>query len=490
MRWTRRLADSVQAPWLAVYVESSRPLTQAQQNQLNANLSLARQLGAEVITTVDDDLVRGLLRIARENNATQIVFGKSGAIRWGQAWRSRRILHRLVEESGDIDVLVVRSEQTETPPGRAAYWPAFTTDGKSYGAAALTTAAVTLLGELLRPWIGYQTVALVYLSAVLLLARFVGRGPILFAAGLTALCWDFLFVPPLYRFWISGLQDFMMFCMYFLVALATGQLTARLRLQQAAESRREQRASSLYRLTRELANATDFPQLLGAAIREVCAAFNADVAVLLPDGDAQQLVRYPAGMWVLDDTEESVSAWAFQHNQPAGRGTETLPQASGLHVPLSAGETPSGVIALRFNSNSELTVDQRTLLESFVRQIALVIDRQRLRDAELNADLLAQSEHLSRTLLNSVSHELRTPIAAITSANAALAGGGPLTPSQQALTVEIEIASTRLNRVVQNLLGAARLQSGHLKPQLDWCSVSELISEVLRGLSAQLKERR
>src|SRR4029077_9465323 len=241
----------------------------------------------------------------------------------------------------------------------------------------------------------------------------------------------------------------MMFGMYFLVALAIGQLTARQRLQQAAEREREQRTAALYRLTRELASASDFPELLSAAMREVGAAFDADVALMLPDPEAnQQLVRYFAGPWLLDEKEESVAAWAFHHDQPAGRFTDTLPQASGLHLPLSVGGKPSGVIALRFRSAKSLSLQQRNLLESFVRQIALVIDRQRLRDSEINAQLLAKSEHLSRTLLNSVSHELRTPISAITSATSALAEAGPLSQAQRGLTAEIETASSRLNRVV------------------------------------------
>ena len=168
---------------------------------------------------------------------------------------------------------------------------------------------------------------------------------------------------------------------------------------------------------------------------------------------------------------------------------DTLPQAAGLHLPLSAGGKPSGVIALRFRSAKSLNVQQRNLLESFVRQIALVVDRQRLRDAEINAKLLAKSEQLSRTLLNSVSHELRTPISAITSATSALAEAGPLNPAQRGLTAEIETASTRLNRVVQNLLGAARLQSGHLAPKLDWCDIAELVHVSLRGLERQLEGR-
>ena len=253
--------------------------------------------------------------------------------------------------------------------------------------------------------------------------------------------------------------------------------------REAKERQREQRASALYQLTRELANSSDFPQVLSVAVREVGTVFDADVAVLLPDLEAsQQLTPYPAGLWVLDEKEEAVAAWAFQHDQPAGRFTDTLPQATALHLPLSAGGKPSGVIALRFHSGKSLNVQQRNLLDSFVRQIALVIDRQRLRDAETNAKLLAQSEQLGRTLLNSVSHELRTPIAAITSAASGLRESGTLTPAQANLAAEIESASARLNRLVQSLLSAARIQSGQIKPNLDWCDVADLVQVTQRGV--------
>jgi len=490
VRWTRRLADALQASWLAVYVETPSMLSETEQNRLALNLDLVRQLGGEVVTTTDQDIVRGLLRAAHENNVTQIVFGKPGNLAWINAWRSRWVLRRLVESSGDIDVLVVRADKAESQPSQKAPLLHIRSPGNQYLAALATSGAVTLLGWFIQRWIGYQTVALIYLSSVIMLAMFVGRGPIFFAATITALCWNFLFVPPIFTFQISGFHDTMMFGMYFLVALTIGQMTARQRLQQAAEREREQRTASLYQLTRELANVNDFPELLSAAMREVGVAFDADVAVMLADPEArQQLVRYFTGPWLLDEKEESVATWAFHHDQPAGRFTDTLPQASGLHLPLSFAGKVLGVIALRFRSSKSLNIQQRNLLESFVRQIALVIDRQRLRDADINAKLLEKSEQLSRTLLNSVSHELRTPIAAITSATSALEEAGPLTPAQRGLTAEIETASIRLNRVVQNLLGAARLQSGHLAPKLDWCDIAELVHVSLRQLARQLEGR-
>ena len=492
IRWTRRLADGVRAPWLAVYVETSRPLSEAEQGRLTTNLNLARRLGAEVITTTDEDVVRGLLRAARERNVTQIVFGKPGG-GWLSGWSGRSLLQRLVDTSGDIDVLVVRAESHERPiQSRRALVHVQSQKGQYLWALALV-ATVTLVSLVLRHWIGYQAVALIYLFAVVLLGMVVGRGPNLFAATLTAVCWNYLFVPPTLTFRISGIHDAMLFGMYFVVALAIGQLTTRMRLQQEVDRQRERRTAALYRLTQELGSAGNFPELLGAAIREVSTAFEADVAVLLPDPESNtQLSPYPAGLWQLDEKEESVAGWVFQHDQPAGRFTDTLPQAAALHLPLSAGGKASGVIALRFRSEREPTIQQRNLLDSFVRQIALAIDRQRLRDADIRAELLAESERLGKTLLDSVSHELRTPLAAITSAAAGLEDledrDNPVL--RRALTSELREASARLNRFVSNLLDMTRLESGPMKLRREWCDVGDLVNVARRELEKELANHR
>jgi two-component system sensor histidine kinase KdpD len=116
------------------------------------------------------------------------------------------------------------------------------------------------------------------------------------------------------------------------------------------------------------------------------------------------------------------------------------------------------------------------------------LDRQRLREAETEAKLLAESERLGKTLLNSVSHELRTPLAAITSAASGLRDAGPLTPAQQTLAAELDEATARLNRLVRNLLDLSRLEAGHLRPNIDWHDVRDLVHTALQNLGRTLAE--
>ena len=489
VRWTRRLAGELQAPWMAVYVELPRPLNEDEQARLARHLALARELGAEIITTTDDDVVRGILRTAREQNATQIVVGKPSGWRALDLLRGGSLLNRLIRESGHIDVHAVRAEG-EGAPFRPLPAPRLkATDVRGYLVAFGVVAGVTGLNALLKRGLGYQSVALVYLLSVVVLGMFVGRGPTLAAATLTALLWNFLFVPPLFTFRISGATDTMLFFTYFVVALAMGHLAARLRAQQAAERRREQRATALYLLTRELAGASDFADLLAIVIREAGKVSQAEVALSLSE-ELQDgpLTPYFASTWTLSEKEQSVAAWAFRHRQPAGQGTDTLPSAEGMHLALVAGERAVGVLSLRFHQTTPLAHAQREVMDAFVRQIALVLDRQRLRDAEQQAQLVAESERLSKTLLNSISHEMRTPIAAITSAASSLSetrGSGPA-EFPQVMAGEIQEAAGRLNRLVGNLLNITRLESGHVKAKLDWCDVADLVQVTLREIEKDL----
>jgi two-component system sensor histidine kinase KdpD len=489
VRWTRRLAGELHAAWLAVYVESTRALSDEDQTRLAKNLALARELGAEIITTTDDDVVRGILRTAREQNATQIVVGKTAAWRVIELFRGGSVLNRLIRESGQIDVLVVRAEG-EIPSARPLrpdnLWKI---DFRTYAWAAGVVAGVTGLNAVLDQFVGFYALALTYLLAVVLLALFVGRGPVFFAASLSALLWNFFFLPPRFTFFITSFQDGMMFAMYFVVALVLGQLTARIRAQQAAERQREQRATALYLLTRELAESPDLAQLLAVVIQQVGKTFRADVALSLPDElESAPVTAYFASSWALSDKEQTVAAWAFQHRQAAGRGTDNLPASEGLHLPLVAGTRATGVLSLRFHDATPLPPAQRDLLDAFIRQIALVFDRERLRDAETQAKFLAESERMGTMLLNSVSHELRTPLAAISSVASGLRAAGELNSAQQSLTVELDEATRRLNRLVRNLLDLSRLEAGRLRTNADWHDLHDLLRSALQDLGRALSQ--
>ena len=486
IRWTRRMADSLKCPWLAVHVETSRQLGDDAQARLEKNLALARTLGADVITTTDEDLARGILRIAYQQNISQIIVGKPSAGNWLEWLRAGRLLRRLTRESGNIDLHVVRAEKTESVKRKPLWRPRTRIRWQDYLIAMGAVAAVAVLSILLDPQFTAPRVpGMFFLLTVVVLALFLGRGPVLLAGALSALVWDYFFLPPRYTFIIQSTEDAILFGMYFVVAIILGQLVARIRAQEIAERHREERATALYQLSRELAQAGTRDEVVWQLTAEINRVFNAPAAVLLPGKNG--LAPHPDSPLTLTDKEVNVADWAFQHRQAAGRFTDNLPGADALHLPLATERAALGVLSVS-PPQQTLTLGQRDLLEAYARQAALVLDRVALRAAAEQSKLVAESERLSNALLNSISHELRTPLAAITSATNALveAKSGPL---QHAMVSEIQEASTRLNRLVGNLLDVTRLESGHVQTKLEWCDVGDLIQTTVRGLERELVGR-
>ncbi len=479
------MADELRCPWLAVHVESSRPLSESAQARLSKNLDTARELGAEVIATTDEDLARGLLRVAGERNVTQIILGKpagSGFFTW---LRSGHLVRRLMQESGDIDLHVIKAEKALERPEKWRWQPVIASTLNQYGLAAGVIAGTGLVNLGLMLLVGPRVPGLVFLLAVVILALFVGRGPMLFAGALSALVWNFFFLPPRFTFVISRAEDAILFITYFVVALVLGQLVARIRAQGEAERRREERSTALYELTRELAEAGSRDEVVWQLVGRLNHVFRAPAAVSLAVGD--KLSPHPDSTLTLTEKELSVSDWAFRHRKAAGRFTDNLVGSGALHLPLVTERQAFGVVAVALPDQA-LSLAQRDLLETFARQAALVLDRIGLRAAAEQTRLMSESERLSRVLLNSISHELRTPLAASTSAATALieAKGVPLDEHRRSLVGEIQEANARLNRIVGNLLDVARLESGKIVPRMDWYDARDLVQTTLRELEREL----
>ena len=489
IRWTRRLADNLDCPWLAVYVEKPQPLSDEDQERLTKHLALARELGAEVMTTADAGVARGILRVARQQNVTQIVVGKPGgenALGW---LRGDRLLRRLVKESGHIELHIVRPETLDKTEQTRSWNFGAEFSLWQYAAGLGVVGLCTGVNAMLYSRVGPQALALVYLLGVVLLAFGVGRGPTLATATASALMWDYFFLPPRYSLRMTHVEDVMMFCMYFVVALVLGQFASRMRFQERAERRREERSTALYLLTRDLADAADVGDVVQRLVRQVEQAFKAKVGILLREPSGQLAsMAHPASTFAVSEKEQSVAAWAFRFGKTAGRFTDNLPSAAAIYMPLQTNRGPTGVLAVALEGEHQPTLEQRDLLDAYARQAALVLDRLRLDAESQRAQLLVESEKLSKALLNSISHELRTPISAITTAATALVE--PKTPEalRDILAHEIQESAARLNRLVSNLLDMTRLESGNVKPRLDWCDAADLINVSLRQNERELSK--
>ena len=291
------------------------------------------------------------------------------------------------------------------------------------------------------------------------------RWPTLFLAALSALLWNFLFIPPRFTFYISKFEDFMMFGAYFVIAIVIGHLATQLHEREQAERRREERATALYRLTRALAASRGLDEALPKVLQLIKDFFRADAAVWLRDENG--LAQHPTSRFVPSSKDESVAVWAFQKRQAAGRSTDTLPNAESLHVPLVTGDRAEGVLTVRLNSLP--TLEQRELLDAFAAQLALFVNKERALEESRAAQISRQSQKLQKALFDSVSHELKTPLAAMSVA----------LQQPEPDRAELQEAVRRLTRTVDHLLDATRLESGLLQPAREWCDPGELLRDAV-----------
>jgi two-component system sensor histidine kinase KdpD len=464
IRYTRRLASSMEASWIVANIEGPRPLLQEEQTRLTRYLALARQLGAEVISTPGRDVAETLLRVARKNNVSQIVIGKPLGPRW-LSFLKRDPLSWLMRHSGNIDIHMIPTEESAQPKRESLEERLAHTPWQEFGIALGIAAAVTAFSFSVFNYIGYWAIALFYLFSVVLAGMRLRRWPTLFLAALSALLWNFLFIPPRFTFYISKFEDFMMFGAYFVIALVMGHLATQLHEREQAERRREERATALYRLTRELAASRDLNQALPKVFQLIKDFFQADAAVWLRDENG--LTQHPASTFVPSRKDESVAMWTFQKKQAAGKSTDTLPDSDCLHTPLVTGDRAEGVLSVRLKTLP--TLEQRELLGAFAAQLALFLNKERALEESRSAQISQQSQKLQKALFDSVSHELKTPLAAMAVA----------LQQSEVDRAELQHSVGRLTRTVDHLLDATRLESGLLQPVREWCDPAEIVREAI-----------
>jgi two-component system, OmpR family, sensor histidine kinase KdpD len=357
---------------------------------------------------------------------------------------------------------------------------------REYAAVVSVVAALTGLGMLL-PKSYYVQVGLLYLLAINVLSLRLGRGPILTAGVLVALTWEYVFAPPYFQFRIDHLQDLVLFGLYFAVALIAGQLTARIRAQARDEHMRQERATALFQFTRGLAEAKTLAEAAVAAARQVDELLGAKTIVAFAEENKLAIGTDFHGSFALDLREKAAAASALRDRQVTGCFTGSDANCAGYYIPLVRDDHAFGVLGVKLPTGEQLTAGQAELLDAFAQQLALVIERAQLRAAGEREKLLAESEKLHRALLESVSHELRTPLAVITATSEELAEAH--LPGHADQVAEIHEAGLRLNRLVANLLDQTRLESGALRPHLDWCDPQDLVNAALESTRDALAGR-
>ena len=501
VRTARRMADRARIPWIAVTVQTPRDATddtEARESVRDA-LHLAEQLGGEAVSLyAETDIVHELIGYAHKRNVTRIVIGRPR--REGLLARLRRpfreqVFERLLDSAVNFEVTVVGPQGKAEQPN-AKPMATFTPQWRHWARPTLETLAVTAIATAVA-WplwslVPVASLAVVYLFGVLVIGVRHGIAGALLAAMSGFLAYNFFFTEPFYSFQVEQNESIVALLVFLVSSVFTGTLASRLKAQVERLRATQRRTETLYDFARKIASATKPDDVLWAAAAHIATTLDCRSLILMPDpaGNLEQVQGHPTIDDSLDPRAEMAAQWAFERNEPAGAGTDTLPTTEWLFVPLATDKAPIGVVGVWFRDRKRtLDPDTRRLLIAVEDQIAVAVERLKLAADLETSRLKSESERLRSALLNSVSHDLRTPLVSVIGALTGLAEADRLSPDdRRELTTTALEEARRLNRFVQNLLDMTRLGYGALMMRRVPVDVREIVGRARADLARALAE--
>jgi two-component system, OmpR family, sensor histidine kinase KdpD len=481
VRAAKRLADVMDAPWVAVTVEGpGQQLSGAGRRHVDRAMQLAQTLGAETGTLTSGDVAGELLRFARFENVTQIVLGRSRGGFVTEVLR-RSLPHELVRRADGIavHVLTTRQGQREKKPRvEPPVTPRLALIPMLWSTAAVALAVA--IGHALTEITTFPNISMIFLMAVVFSAVTFGTWPAVYASVLSFLAYNFFFIAPLFTFTVAKPHELFALLVFLIIAVITSTLAGRIREQGQLAVGRIRATRRLYEFTRKLSGVAGYDDIPKAAVAEIHSSLSRPAIVLLEsDGDLDVSAAWPEGT-TLEAGALSAARWALEKDEPAGAETATLPGVPWYFLPLRTARASLGVVGLGVERGESLDPEDRGLFETLAEQTAAALDRASLAREMVSARSAAETERVRNTLLASISHDFRTPLASILgSATSLIEYGDKLDRSARGEMLDhIKQDAEGLDDMVRNLLAMTRIDAGALEVRRDWVDLRETVQRV------------
>jgi two-component system sensor histidine kinase KdpD len=483
VRTAKRLADLMDAPWIAVTVElPGSELPDLKRGQVDSALKLAESLGAVTKTLVGNDLPAELLRFARFENVTQIVIGRSRSGIFAELL-GRSLPQELVRRADDIAIHLITG-RAETPAWKA---PRFALPASIKIMpiiwSTLAVAGAVFVGRFLAMLTTLPNLSMVFLMAVLFAAVSFGIWPAIYASFLSFIAYNFFFIEPVYTFTVAEPYELFALFVFLAVAVMTSALGGRVRDQARVAASRTRATRRLYEFTRKLSGLATVDAIAEGAATEINASLNKATVVMLDQGGELNLCSAWPPEESLETASMTAARWAFTHDETAGAGTSTLPTVPWLFLPLRTPRKRVGVVGVAHDGSLSFDSESRVLLETLTEQAAAALERAMLAHEIVDARTSAETERIRNTLLASISHDFRTPLASILgSATSLLDFGAQLEEaSRKDLLLQIKEETLNLDGMVRNLLAITRIDAGELELRRDWVDLREIVARVVNA---------
>lgn len=484
LRAAKRMAVNLQAEWFAIHIDSPQ-LNPSEEKRTVAIqlLSLAERLGAQTHILTGFDLVKEIVGFAHEKNITQIIVGKEIRPRW-RSLLFRSLADEIVRHSGEIDVYIMTRELNRHKHKQSSKK---TIPWKTYFFSVSVIAIVTGIALLVKNYVDFGNLIMLYLLGSVIVALFEEMGPSVLASFLSVISYGFFFLSAPFN-----IQQPIILAVMLLLSQLIGYSTVLIRRQADAARLAEQRAGTLYTLSHQLATIRGVDKLIESATDYLAEIFKSEITILLLEDHKLTIQGKNLQNLSLSEKEQGVAQWVYDMGQRAGLGTDTLPSSDALYLPLIASEGTIGVLRIKpLITKSILSPDQFHLLEACSNQIALALEVDRLQDKRKNTELARERRRARNTLLLSVSHDLRVSLVILMGATNSLLfhEKDPDTTIIPKLANRIYLESEQLNHLINNLLQLTHFEMETLELKKEWHSIKEIVILVIELSSKKIAEK-
>lgn len=484
LRSARRKAQTLEASWIALYVENGIHLSDEDKSQLNKNIKLAKDLGAEFISVYDDDVANAIKRISLQRNVSQIIIGRPDR-RFSDVIKRGTLLDKLTYDLTDVDILILKQEKRSKRSLQFKLRKLFEIHSgiQSYYNAITIILVTSLALHFVREIVGYRSIGFFYLLIVLFVSSVAGKGVIFFSALISALVWNFFFIPPFGTFHIEQKEDIMLFSTFFVVAVVTGYLSSEKRKKQDVLIEREERTNLLYETSKNLSKSNDANEIVNVCKTSVKRLLFLELEMYLVESDDEFSINknsHKISLFSLSDSERAVVLWSLKNKVKAGFSTETLSSSTIQSIPISTTLKNYAVLVLRRDKKKSISHLNENLIDTIIQLVAESLEKIHYHNEAKMTALLKESEKLHQALFNSISHEMKTPITAIIGTSSTMLEDTFVNSDLELKRnlENIKESSYRLNRVVVNLLDMSRLSGGINKLQLEFFELKEFLENL------------
>lgn len=483
IRVARRLAFNLDAPWIVMYVNDGRILSEKENATLMKNLALSRDLGAEVILTESPDIAEAIQRVSRQKGVTQVVIGRSKRRSIFGLSRRHTLLDRLARDCGDLDVHAIKYEKTArsiAPNFKSLF---SLTSTYAYFLVMLLVGLFTGVEALTMPYLGYQLTAFIFFLGLLSLSLFFRKGPLVFAVIVSGMIWEYSFMPE-----NAAAIDHILLVLYLLTAIVIGVLADRMRTRKRMSEKRENRIHALYDIVKQIATAPSMQKIIETVTDKLGTLLNGSFEILIKSLD-NGLDFENSSLLVSDEKEKAMAIWVFEKGQEAGWSTHTLPSSLNLYIPLKSYSEMVGVLIYRPKMDSPLNTEEvqflYTVSQQFANYLARTLAEERVRQEELHE----QIEKIYQTVLKSITIEMQSPLNTIQEAVQALKAEQEFIEQSETYHVmnKIENSSEDLSHLFESVSLMAKLSRGIMPLHKEMSNIQRIIDYCHESIKGDLR---